>query len=122
MGIGKSEREWTLKTIWLNQLSWRSYAKLCTLISVCLGFALSITIALLAYLGNFDLSLHIGNFNVGGGLLTIVSVFVAPFIGGVTGFVLSLVTHPVFTLLLSWSSGLPLSGNWFDSQQRDGNG
>jgi hypothetical protein len=88
---------------------------------VCLGFALSITVALLALLGDFDLSLRIGAFNIGGGLLSIVSVFIGPFVGGVTGFALSLVTYPLFSLLVAWTCGLPLSGRWLESQQHDVN-
>lgn len=84
------------------------------MIFVCLGFALGIALAPLAYLGNIDLSLHIGAFNIGGGLLSIVTVFIGPFVGGVIGFALSVLTHPVFTLLLEWTSGLPLSGNWLE--------
>jgi len=106
-----------MQTICLNQLSWRSYALLCTVISACLGFTASLVLVLLVYAANIDLSVHLGSLYIESHLFSIVSVFIGPFFGGTIGFLGSLVTHPVFTLILGWFSGLPLSGMWLDSEK-----
>lgn len=112
-------RDGTMKTICLNQLSWRSYITLCTMISVCIGFALSILLVLLVYVAHVSFSIHIGTFYIGGGLFSIVSVFIGPFVGGAVGFLGSLFTHPLFTMLLVWLPGVPLTGKWMDSEHHE---
>jgi hypothetical protein len=109
-------RDGTMKTICLNQLSWRSYITLCTMISACIGFALSILLVLLVYVAHVSFSIHIGTLYIEGGLFSIVSVFIGPFVGGAVGFLGSLFTHPLFAMMLAWFPGVPLTGKWMDSE------
>ena len=106
-----------MRTICLNQLSWRSYTSLCTMISACIGFVLGILLFLLVYIVHVDFSIRFGSFYINGELFSIVAVFVGPFVGAGVGLVGSLLTHPLFALVLAWFSGVPLTGEWLDSEQ-----
>lgn len=105
-----------MKTICLNELSWISYARLCTMISACIGFALSILLLLLHYIVHIDLSIHFGSLYVDGELFCIVSAFVAPFVGATIGLLGSLCTYHLFSLMLGWFYGVRLTGKWLDSE------
>lgn len=105
-----------MKTICLNRLSWKSYTALCTMISACIGLALSIALVLLVYVGHVDCSMRFGGFYIDGNLFSVVAVFVGPFFGAAMGFLGSLLTYPLFELMLAWLSGIPLTGTWQNTE------
>ena len=106
-----------MRTICLNHLSWRSYTTLCTMIFACIGFALSIILVLLVHVVHVEFSIRFSGFYIDGGLFSIVSVFIGPFVGATMGFLGSIITHPMFELMLSQFSGLPLKGVGLDSEE-----
>jgi len=107
----------TMKTICLNKLSLKSYMTLCTMISGCLGFAMSVVLVFLEYAFGLDASIHLGGLYVNGHLLGVVSIFIGPFLAAAIGFVGSVLTHPIFRLILSWFSGLSLTGTWLEPKE-----
>jgi hypothetical protein len=114
-----NRREGTMRTMNLNQLSWRSYVTLCTMISTCIGFALGFALVLLVHILHVDFSIHLGTFYIGGSLFSIVSLFIGPFVGAATGFLGSLFTQPLFALILAWFSGVPLTGKWREAERHE---
>jgi hypothetical protein len=89
------------------------------MISACIGLTLSIGLVLLVYVGNVDFSIRLSSFYIDARLLSIVAVFVGPFLGAATGFLGSLMTHQLFELILAWFSGFPLTGTWQDPDAHD---
>jgi len=108
-----------METICLNRLSWKSYTALCTMISACIGLTLSIALVLLVYVGRVDCSMRLGGFYIDGNLFSVVAVFVGPFFGAAIGFLGSLLTHPLFELMLAWLSGIPLTGAWHHTENHN---
>lgn len=108
-------RDGTMRTICLSKLSWRSYITLCTMISACIGLVLGIVLFLLVHVVHVDFSVRFSAFYIDGGLLSIVSVFIGPFVGTALGFLGAVITYPIFELMLTQFSGLPLKGTWRDS-------
>ena len=110
-----------MRTIDLEFLSLASYVRLCTLMSICLGFTAGLLIFLLDLLG-VDTSVHVGLFYVFNTEAGVVSIFVGPFIFAVVGFVGSLLTYRLFLWSLRTFWGLALSGRWKDIPSRNVNG
>ena len=110
-----------MRTLDLEFLSLASYFRLCTLISICLGFAAGLFIFLLDMLG-VDTSVHVGLFYIFNTEAGVVSIFVGPFIFAVVGFVGSLLTYRLFLWSLHTFWGLALTGRWKDISPRNVNG
>ena len=99
------------KTIDLESLSFASYVRLCVLISVCIGLVASVAFFFLDVFG-LDTTLHWGFISVADTVSGVVVLFVGPFVFGVTGFVGSLFTYPLFLWALRKFWGLSLTGTW----------
>jgi hypothetical protein len=89
------------------------------MISACIGLTLSIALVLLVYVGHVEFSIRLSSFYIEGRLLSVVAVFVGPFVGAAIGFLGSLMTHQLFELILAWFSGFPFTGTWQDPQDHD---
>lgn len=112
------KRTWTTtpqiaprKTIDLESLSFSSYVRLCTLISVCLGIVVGVLFFLADVLG-MNTTFHWGFFSFADTESGVVGLFVGPFVFGVTGFVGSLFSYRLFQWALREFRGLPLTGRW----------
>ncbi|MBF8294471.1 MAG: hypothetical protein HW389_1016 [Bacteroidetes bacterium] len=99
------------KTIDLESLSFASYMRLCVLISVCIGLVASVAFFFLDVFG-LDTTLHWGIISVADTVSGVVVLFVGPFVFGVTGFVGSMFTYPLFLWVLRKFWGLSLTGTW----------
>ena len=99
------------KTIDLESLSFSSYVRLCVLISVCIGLVVSVAFFFLDVVG-LDTTLHSGFISVADTVSGVIVLFVGPFVFGVTGFVGSLFTYPLFQWALRKFWGLSLTGTW----------
>lgn len=99
------------KSVALESLSFSSYVRLCSLISVCLGIVVGGIVFLLDIVG-WDTTLQWGLISFNDTELGVVVLFVGPFIFGVTGFVGSLFSYRLFIWALRKFSGLPLTGTW----------
>jgi hypothetical protein len=99
------------RTIDLQSLSLSSYIGLCTLISVCIGLAVSVLFFLLDIFG-LNTSFQLGPFSFSDNESGIVVLFVGPFFFGVTGLFGSLLSYRLFLWALQKFWGLPLTGTW----------
>jgi len=100
-----------MQTIDLEFLSFSSYTRLCTLISICLGFAAGILFFLLDLMG-LNTSMHVGLLSVVDTEAGVVFLFIGPFVFGVVGFAGSLFTYRMFLWSLRTFWGLALTGRW----------
>jgi len=100
-----------MQTIDLEFLSFSSYTRLCTMISICLGFAAGIIFFLLDILG-VDTSMHIGLLRIATTEAGVVVLFIGPFVFAVVGFVGSILTYRMFLWSLRTFWGLALTGRW----------
>jgi hypothetical protein len=98
-------------TIDLESLSFGSYVRLCVLISVCIGLVVSAAFFFLDVLG-WDTTFHWGFISGADNVSGIIVLFVGPFVFGVTGFIGSLFTYPLFLWALRKFWGLSLTGTW----------
>ena len=100
-----------MRTIDLEFLSLSSYSRLCTMISICLGFAAGIIFFLLDLLG-VDTSMRVGLLRVASIEAGVVFLFIGPFTFAVVGFIGSLLTYRLFLWSLQTFWGLALTGRW----------
>jgi len=100
-----------MQTIDLEFLSFSSYVRLCTLISICLGFAAGILFFLLDLFG-VDTSMQLGLLRVATTEAGIVFLFIGPFVFAVVGFLGSVLTYRLFLWSLRTFWGLALTGRW----------
>jgi hypothetical protein len=100
-----------IRTIEMTSLSFRSYSLLCILISVCIGVVGSVLFLLLDLLG-LDTTVQLGMFRLNDTETGVVALFVGPFIAGLIGFVVSLVTYQLFLSALRRFEDLSLTGIW----------
>jgi hypothetical protein len=105
------KEEKAMQTIDLEFLSLSSYARLCTLISICLGFATGILLFIADILG-VDTSVRIGIVHFDNIESGVIALFTGPFIFAVVGFVGSLFSYRLFLWALRKYWGLALTGRW----------
>lgn len=99
------------KTIDLESISFSSYMKLCTLISICIGIVVSVLFFLADILG-LNTTFQWGILSFADTETGILVLFVGPFVFGVTGFVGSLLSYQLFLWALRKFWGLQLTGTW----------
>jgi hypothetical protein len=112
--VSEEPKEGTaMQTIDLEFLSLSSYTRLCTMISICLGFATGV-IFFIADLVGVNTSVQLGIVHVGKLEAGILVLFTGPFIFAVVGFVGSLLSYRFFLWALRRFWGLALTGKWKD--------
>jgi hypothetical protein len=100
-----------MQTIEVTSLSFPSYSLLCVLISVCLGVVGSVLFLVVDLLG-LDTTVQLGTFRLNDTETGVIVLFVGPFIAGLIGFVVSLVTYRLFLSALRRFEDFNLTGIW----------
>lgn len=99
------------QTIEVASLSFPSYCLLCTLISVLLGIVGSAVFLIIDLLG-LDTTVQLGTFRLNNDETGVIVFFVGPFVAGLIGFVVSLVTYQLFLSALHRFKDFSLTGIW----------
>jgi hypothetical protein len=99
------------KTIEMQSISLSSYVKLCVMISICLGLAVSVLFFLFDVL-YLNTTAEWGIVSFADDEMGLVILFVGPFVFAVIGFVGSLLSYRLFQWALRTYWGLQLTGTW----------
>jgi hypothetical protein len=98
-------------TIEMESLSLSSYVRLCTMISICLGLAVSVLFFILDVLF-LSTNVQWGMVSFAENEMGLIVLFVGPFVFAVTGFVGSLLSYKLFLWALRAYWGIELAGTW----------
>ncbi len=99
------------KKIDLEFLTFPSYARLCAVISVFIGFVISVLFFIIDISG-LNTAIQWGPVASSDTETGFILLFVGPFVFGVAGFFVSIFTHRLFVWALKQFWGLRLSGAW----------
>ncbi len=99
------------KTIDLESLSFSSYIRLCTVISVIIGFVFSVLFFVLDVSG-LNTAFSWGPVSTADTETGLILLFIGPFVFGVAGSLVSIITHRMFIWALKQFWGLMLTGSW----------
>jgi hypothetical protein len=100
-----------MQTIEITSLSFPSYSLLCILISVCLGVVVGALFLIIDLLG-LNTTIQMGTIRLNDTETGLIVLFVGPFIAGLIGFIVSLLTYQLFLSALHRFEDLRLTGIW----------